>query len=146
MNNQHLTEPELQRAAENEALLDPFQKQHLEQCQNCRVKIENYKTIVTSLIAMETPAFDFDLSAQVMEALQVKKTPYNWMPVFATIFATLLIVITVAVFGDRISTLMQRMPDSVLNLALIPAIVLLLLQLIVIYRDYQRKMNNLINS
>jgi len=146
MNTEHLTEAELQQAAENLAVLDAVQKQHISQCANCRASMENYLAIKEGLVNMESPAFDFDLAAQVMASLPVKKAPYSWIPAFAAGLGALLIAIMVAVFGGRINSLLGAMSASLLYLAIIPAVVLLVMQLIVAYGDHQRKMNNLINS
>ena len=146
MNNEHLTDPEIQRAAEHVSLVDALQQQHLEDCADCQLKIDNYRAIANSLTAMETPAFDFDLAAQVMAALPVKKTPYSSIPAFVAGLGALLIAVMVLVFGSRIYFLLAAMPAPLLYLAIIPAAVLLALQLIVAYRDHQRKMHRLINS
>jgi len=146
MNTQHLNEAELQHAADQPGLLSTMLEQHLSQCINCQIKVENYRAISAGLVNMESQKFDFDLSGLVMAALPEKKTPYRWVPAFAGGFGLLLIAITVALFASRISVLFNSMTSSLLYMIIIPAAVLLAAQLIAIYNEYQRKMNLFINS
>jgi len=146
MNDQHLTEPEIQQAADNPELLCRAQEEHFIQCVNCQLKVDNYRAIAGGLAHMKSSAFDFDLSAQVMAALPPKKVPYSLIPAFAAGLGALLIAVMVVVFGNRINSFLAAMSASLLYLAIIPALVLLVLQLVLTYRDHQRKMNNLINS
>ncbi|WDF57174.1 hypothetical protein [Mucilaginibacter sp. KACC 22063] len=146
MKSGHLNDEELQQAAENPELRSGLIQRHLNQCADCRLKVENYSAIETGLAHTASPAFDFDLAAQVMAALPVRKAPYYWLPTVAGILGGLSIIGAIAVAYNRLSSLWDSLPSPLVYLAVIPALVLLVLQLLITYKDHRRKMDTFLNA
>lgn len=145
MKTVHFTEPELQLFADNPERMGPLHREHLNSCQHCRLSMENYSAISTSLRNMQCPEFSFDLAELVIAGLPVKEKPFAGIPAIAALLGVAVMIIVVIVYGQPLILLFAGMPMSLLYLMLLPAIVLTVLQGMLIVNEYQRKVNLLAN-
>ncbi len=73
MKSNHLTDQEIQEFLFGQSTVDKDINSHIESCEECKIKIVNYKTIAGSIKSINSPSFDFDLSGMVMEKVIAEK-------------------------------------------------------------------------
>jgi len=146
MNTAHLTEAELQLYADDMEAISLNLREHAAHCPHCQVKLENYRLMNSTLKAMPTPAFDFDLAEQVLASIPVKKAPVAWVPLLAAITGVLLVAVMTSGYARQIVALFSALPKVWGYVLIVPALVLLLVQLIASVAEHQRKMHLLLSK
>jgi hypothetical protein len=142
----HLTDTEIQLYVAEPQMIREEIAAHINYCARCRSWADNYTLLFSSLQHTAQPAFNFDLAELVMADLPQKKVPYVWLTAVLGSLGALLILLAIALFGGRLAELFTSLPSSLLWLMVLPALVLVAMQVIVISNDYQRKMSVLVNS
>lgn len=72
----HLTETEIQLYVAERQAISEERKAHVEICTKCQAKAKNYALLFQSIYDAPKPAFDFDLSALVMEQLPQNQSEF----------------------------------------------------------------------
>jgi hypothetical protein len=154
--SQHLNEEQLQQYAEQSAAFTAIENLHLAQCVECQVKAANYRLLFQELTAMPQPAFDFDLEQLVLNALPAaqqteaiktleESKTYTWIPAIAACMGICLVALTIILYAGKLASLFSGLSSTWIWMAIMPAAVLLQLQLVVLTKEYNRKMK-LLNS
>ncbi len=124
--------------------LAPHWSAHMEHCPACRAKAQTYREMAASIAAQPAPAFDFDVSAAVLERLPApRRTAF---PVLYTALAAVLLAggaalylfraDAAAVFSGAASMLTWTMITSLLTV--------LLLQGLDLRKTYVKKMHKIL--
>ncbi len=146
MKNIHLTDLEIQEFLFEESDPDHDISTHLQQCEECRIKVDQYKYIFEAAGKEKKPVFGFNLTELVMEQL-----PYHKVEVSAgksLIYLILLIALPAAgvlifLFYTRFSILLTGISPFFIYLTATGMLSLLLFQSIDVYLQYKKKMNAL---
>lgn len=79
MTSSHLSEPDLQAAAEADALLPMAQVAHLRGCARCQSQVATYQQLFAAAARLPAPAFEFDLAASVLAQLPKAQPASRWV-------------------------------------------------------------------
>lgn len=79
MTGLHLSERDLQKAAESTDLLLPPQVAHLHSCPLCQGRVATYQLLFTATANLPKPLFDFNLAASVLAQLPQAKPTFPWL-------------------------------------------------------------------
>jgi len=74
MVTKHLTDDEVQQYAVDKPNCEKRIAEHIHLCEECRSKVEVYQVLITGTKQLPQPAFDFDLSASILQLLPAQKT------------------------------------------------------------------------
>lgn len=75
----HLSERDLQEAAESAAQLPAPQAAHLRGCGLCQGRVATYQHLFAAAAQLPPPAFDFNLAASVMGHLPRSRPAFPWV-------------------------------------------------------------------
>lgn len=146
MKNIHLTDLEIQVFLFQKLNPDHDISAHLQQCEECRIKVDQYKHIFEAAGKVKKPVFEFNLTELVMEQLPSRKAEVSlWK---SLIYLILLIALPVAgvliyLFYTRLSILLTGVSPFFIFLTSTGMISLLLFQSIDTYMRYKKRMNAL---
>lgn len=152
--SQHLNEEQLQRYAEQYAFLSSAAQLHLTQCAECQLKANNYRILDQELKAMPQLGFGFGFEEMVLNALPAqqqtllkpaleKEKTYKWIPGLAACIGICLIAIAIIQYAGNLVDLFSVLPRTWLWMAIMPAAVILPMQLFALTKEYQRKMKQI---
>jgi len=79
MTNSHLSERDLQAAAEAAYPLSAAPAAHLRGCGLCQGRVATYQQLFAAAAALPPPAFAFDLTASVLAQLPPPRPAFSWM-------------------------------------------------------------------
>lgn len=99
MTSPHLSERDLQEAAEASALLLAPQAAHLRSCRLCQSRVATYQQLFTATAHLPQPAFDFDLAATVLAQLPRAKPSFPWVLNGVTALVLGVVAAFLALFG-----------------------------------------------
>jgi anti-sigma factor RsiW len=107
MTSPHLSEYDLQAAAEAAAALPASQAAHLRGCAQCQSRVATYQQLFIAAAQLPPPAFDFDLTAAVLAQLPSAKPAFAW--VLGGVAALVLGVVAafLALFGGMLAQACQ---------------------------------------
>ncbi|NCU05840.1 MAG: hypothetical protein GXC73_17885 [Chitinophagaceae bacterium] len=144
MNYEHLSDKDLQEYALQKQNCYPGIMEHIQQCISCQIKAEQYSTLFAAMQDLEKPSFDFDLSAEIIPQLQVKKKPVSHSPVYLSIaliaFAFVLVTI---LFGNAFLSLFLSMAPILFALIMTTVSCIAAIIIIDMYKKHKAKMNSL---
>lgn len=143
MSSRHLDDEVLQQLALNKA--GEGDHAHLDQCAECREKMEGYRQLFTAIREQDKPSFDFDLAGTVMAQLPAKRVHQpTKKPILLPVF---LIIVTIAalyfIFRNRLDQLFSDISPIAIAVLITSISSLLLLLLIDMFREYRTKMQQL---
>lgn len=146
MNEQHLSEEQLQLLAAGNPDHDPMATAHLAGCDACRRQVDEYIALFAALKETPAPAFAFDVAALVMPQLPVAapeavagRSNNYLIPVLASVF----LLIPAVVFRAYFVNLIRATPALFVYPMLIIPVLFILFKCSQMYRAYQRKINAL---
>ena len=79
MTSPHLSERDLQEAAEPTPMLPVPQAAHLRGCPLCQGRVATYQHLFAAAARLPPPAFDFDLTATVLAQLPRGRPAFPWV-------------------------------------------------------------------
>jgi len=146
MNQQHLTEEQIQQYASGTPEHGAAIELHLAGCADCGRKVAEYRLLFTSLQEQPAPVFDFDVTALVMPQLP-EATPapvqqragYRWVIVLSLAF----LLVPVFVFHSYLVNLIATPPAVLAWPILLAPVLLIVLKGYSMYRMYCRKIEAL---
>jgi hypothetical protein len=146
MMNDHLTDNEIQQYALDNSDCPINVIDHVEACEECKLKAENYRLLFTGINLQPVPVFDFDLEKSVLAELtrsKRKSLPENLYIYGLVIAGSVLIGVALYFYGNYIADLFAGVaPLSIYLLATTVMAVLIALG-IDMYKGYQKKMRAL---
>lgn len=146
MKNKHISEIEIQEYLYEELNSRTEITEHIQQCEICRMKVEEYKQIFELVKEQEIPAFDFNLADAVMNRLPRKKAELTfgkYIVAFILLITTPSVGIIICLFNTSLSDLLTGITPIIFYLIAITMSALLLFQCFDTYRRYKNKMNAL---
>ena len=107
MTSPHLSERDLQEAAQAAARLPAAQAAHLRGCRLCQGRVATYQHLFAAAAQLPPPAFDFDLAAAVVARLPRARPAFPW--VLGGVAALVLGVVAafLALFGGALVPVFQ---------------------------------------
>jgi hypothetical protein len=154
MSEKHLSDADIQQFVLEKANCSLGIIAHMNQCDVCKKKAEIYKLLFTEIKQVAKPVFDFDLSAAVLSQIVAEKPKFslNSLPGYSTI---LFILAAIAILGSLYKTainlfirkyileVVSGISTMIIYLIIATFLVLIIFQCIVMYKKYQRKIEDL---
>ena len=144
MNDQHLSEEQLQSLAMVPSNPDAGILAHQEACPLCQQQIVAYQQIIGAIKELPAPAFDFNLEAAVLEELQqpayVENNYYRY--IFALIIAGIVIA-TLYIFRQNFLNLSAGISSLFLAISIIACIGIIVFKVIKLYQQYNLQIKKL---
>lgn len=141
MSATHLTETELQQFVVEPELIGKQLMAHVQVCTVCQTKSANYALLINGIQEAAKPAFNFDVSALVLNRLPTPKKSFKWATIIISFFSVTLIAIVGVLFGSAMVTLISGVPGIILTVMTGIALVFVIFQAIEIVREYKRRMD-----
>jgi hypothetical protein len=77
MKNEHITDNEIQQFLFPDSIIDQRIREHVESCNECKSRVDQFKLIFVSVSELKKPQFDFNLTDTIMEVIQGSKHKYS---------------------------------------------------------------------
>lgn len=142
----HLTDAELQQYITEPQTLDSEKTAHALSCAHCAVKAANYQVLFQGIQKEPSPAFEFDLSALIMEQLPKPKKTFPWFAVITSCVSLLMVTFSVGYFWSAMVTLTKGMSGMLPSMAAVAAASVLIFQILETFRSYQQRMRSLLTE
>jgi len=141
MISQHLSEEELQMAANGKHFADAVTTQHIESCALCQEQLELYKLIVSTINEQPKAAFNFSLAETVLQQLPAApaKKSFSLRPFIIAAF----IAIPLYLFRKNFLLLTTGIPDTFLLLSVVACIAIIGINIFKLYHSYQHRLEQL---
>ncbi|GAA4001716.1 hypothetical protein GCM10022408_11260 [Hymenobacter fastidiosus] len=107
MTRLHLSERNLQQAAEFAPLLPAPQAAHLHSCRLCQGRVATYQQLFTAAARLPKPAFDFDLAATVLAQLPRAKPSFPWALSAVAVLVLGVVTAFLTLFGGVLMQIFQ---------------------------------------
>jgi len=142
MTTKHLSEAEIQQFALGIGNCNtPID--HIQSCETCRVKADNYKLIFTEIKLLPKPVFDFNLTDLVMNQLPQpkQKTSFENIVLYITAFVSVLFTgLAIYFFSSFLSNAVTGIAPIVSYLVITTLASLLIFLGIDMFAKYNRQM------
>jgi hypothetical protein len=148
MKNEHITDNEIQQFLFADSVLDQKIIEHVQSCNDCKLRVDQYKTIFEAVRGLEKPAFDFNLAETVIKSIPIKRPQYSIGKILIAICITGIIFIsglTAYFLKIDLGALISGMAPISAYLILTTLVSFLLFQFIDINRQYKKQID-LVNS
>ncbi len=141
----HPSEAELQQFALGKIEDETNIGAHIRLCDECKKTVAHYQLLFSVIAKEEKPAFDFNLSALVLEKIQVPKRKHSMDSlIFYIGFAVIgLLGIACYWYWEFLSDLLINFGSLFMYLLVATAISILIFQALDIYKNYQHKIRSL---
>jgi predicted lipid-binding transport protein (Tim44 family) len=146
MITKHLTDEEIQLFALDKASSEPVIPEHLLLCEECKAKVAAYQSLFTAIKEQQQPAFDFNLSELILLQLpqpKPKPLPENFFVFLLAFMAILLTGVFAYIFRGYLLSLFAGIKDLLIYLIATTVITVLIVLVIDMYKNYQKKMSSL---
>jgi hypothetical protein len=146
MTTAHLTEAELQLYVTEPNVLVAEQRFHVQGCARCQSKAENYVLLFNSIQDAAKPAFDFNLSALVMEQLPAPKRSLPWAALSISILSIAIVAVSLALFWSSAIAVIKSVSIILFAAVATGALVVLFFQALEMLNAHHKQMNVLLRS
>ncbi len=143
MNNSHPSEKEIHDFALDKSVRTTVLIDHIESCARCKAEVETYQYLFSEIKQSPQPAFDFDLSALVIPQLPHTQTGLSadrFIAGFLILFICCLIGIPVILFRQYILNMFSGIPSFFIYAIIISAFIIVVINILDMYRKYQKQM------
>jgi hypothetical protein len=106
----HLSERDLQAAAELSARLSTAQADHLRGCRLCQGQVATYQHLFAVAAQLPPPAFDFNLAASVLGKLPRARPAFPWVLGVVAVLVLGVVVAFLALFGGVLVQAFRGVP------------------------------------
>jgi len=144
MITKHLSDEEIQEYALDRLNTNPKMTEHVELCEECKVKVTAYRMLFTSIKEQPTPAFDFNLSDLIVSKLPKPKPAYlpdNRFVYLLGFIAIILTGILTYIFRGYLLSLFSGITPFLIYLITTSVITILIILVVDMYKNYQKKMS-----
>lgn len=107
MTSSHLTERDLQEAAESFFRLPASQAAHLQGCPVCQGRVKTYQRLFAAAARLPQPIFTFDLTASVLAQLPQAKPAFPWVLVLVALLVLGVLSVFLVFFGRALLPVFQ---------------------------------------
>jgi len=146
MTTTHLTEAELQLYVTDPEVLGAEQQLHVKGCASCQSKAANYALLFKSIQDTAKPAFDFDLSALVIEQLPAPKRAFPWTALLGSMLSIAIVAVSLALFWSSAMAVVKSVSIILLASVATGALVVLVFQGLEMLNAHHKQMNVLLRS
>jgi hypothetical protein len=120
----HLSERDLQEAAESPDRLLAPQAAHLRGCDLCQGRVATYQHLLTAAAQLPPPAFSFDLAASVVAQLPRARPAFPWLLSGVAVLVLSFVGAFMALFGGVLVQAFQGVPAGLgVGLALLTVVI-----------------------
>ncbi|HEX8657121.1 MAG TPA: hypothetical protein VF690_06285 [Hymenobacter sp.] len=113
MTKLHLSERDLQEAAEAPTALPAAQATHLRGCPLCQGRVATYQHLFAAAARMPDPAFGVDLAATVLAQLPKPKPAFPWALTLVAVLMLGLVSAFLALFGSELVPIFQSLSSGI---------------------------------
>ena len=106
----HLSERDLQEAAESPARLPAPEAAHLRGCRLCQGRVATYQHLFAVAAYLPPPAFSFDLASSVLAHLPRSRPAFPWALSVVAVLVLGVVVAFLFLFGGTLVRAFQGMP------------------------------------
>ena len=142
----HLTDAEIQLYVTEPQVLSHQLADHIQGCTICQSKAKNYVLLFNDIKAAAKPAFDFDLSALVMEQLSAPKPAFPWVPIVVSVFSIAIVAVSVIFFWSAMATSIKAVSGVLLTIAVSGALMILIFQVVEMFKEHQKRIAIILNQ
>lgn len=122
--NLHLSERDLQEAAEPLTQLPASQAAHLRGCALCQGRVATYQQLFGAAAQLPPPAFSFDLAASVVAQLPRARPAFPWLLSVVAVLVLSVVVAFMALFSGVLVQAFQGVPAGLgAGLALVAGVI-----------------------
>ena len=143
MTGNHLTELEIQQYVFDKTDCPNQIVEHIESCDGCAARVAGYRLVFTGIKQYPKPVLDFDLEKSVLQILPKPASAFS-PEIFLAYALSIALIIGIAVFGflysDRVVKIFAGILPIAVYLVIITALTVCALQVMDIYKKYQKKM------
>jgi anti-sigma factor RsiW len=107
MTSPHLSEQDLQAAAEASALLPAAQVAHLRGCARCQSQVATYQQLFVAVAQLPAPAFSFDLTTSVLAQLPTARPASRWVLGGVAAIVVGVVALFLVLFGSALAQAFQ---------------------------------------
>ena len=146
MKNKHLTDDEIQQYILQKAKCDIDIVKHIQNCETCKIKAEQYNLLFEGIKQQEKPVFDFNLADLILEQLPQSRYKVSndklffYFIIFISVFS---IFIVFYFFRDSLLSLFKGITPILVALIITTVAALFVFLCIDMYRKYQMQMKTL---
>ena len=146
MNNEHLSEMEIQKFVFDKSDCGKHTIEHMALCDECLAKATDYQLMFSEIKHLPKPVFDFDLSGLVLKKVP-KTQPVGTQNFFFFYFIVAITMGSIGVAGYIFRAYILRLFAGILPtaiyLTLLIFLAILVFQGVEMYKKYQKQMHNL---
>ena len=146
MINEHLSDEEIQEYVLHKMASPEIINDHIEHCESCHAKVENYLLLFAEISHQPEFSFNFDVSDLVMQQLPQSK-PGNVFGNFIIYFLSFIAVSAIAFAGyffrKNIENIFAGISVFFLYIIVIATFIIMIFKSVDMYKKYQRKINML---
>lgn len=142
----HLTETEIQLYVAEPEKTHGAWKAHVQGCAVCRAKADNYVLLFRGIYSEARPAFNFDLSALVLEQLPAPQRTFSWATVMVWVLSLSIAAIAAALFWSPMLGVIKSVSGALLAAAATGAGVILVFQAVEMIKEHQKRMETLLQK
>ena len=146
MINKHVNDDEIQQYVLQKADCDIDIIKHIQSCENCKIKAEQYNLLFEAIKQQEKPAFDFNIADLVIEQLpksRYKVSTDKLFSYFIIFISIIFLSIIFYFFRDSLLTVFKGISPILVALIITTVTCLFVILFIDMYRKYQAQMKAL---
>jgi ABC-type transport system involved in cytochrome bd biosynthesis fused ATPase/permease subunit len=143
MVTKHLTDDEVQQYIADKKQCEQRIVEHVHICEQCKMNVMIYQSLIAGIKQQAQPAFDFDLSASVLKQLPVPqpKAASNKLLTLILIFILVgFLTGTVYYFRSYLANMFEGVAAILIYLIAISAITVIAALIFDMYKKYQKEM------
>jgi len=144
MKNVHLSDFDIQRVAFELSTCTTEIVSHINTCDLCKQKADNYRSISDTIKVQPEPILDFDLSALVLEQLPImskKESAYNYFIYFLMALSALVVTAAILYFKEAIVDLFSNTSAIPTSFIVSTSLLILIALGIDTMRNFNKKIN-----
>lgn len=142
----HLTDEEIQLYVAEPHAISQQMANHIQGCAICQSKAANYVLLFNNIKAAAKPAFDFDLSALVMEQLPAPKRAFPWAAIVVSVFSVAMIAVSAIFFWSAIAASVRAVSGVLLTIAAAGALTILVFQVVEMFKEHQKRIDTILSQ
>jgi hypothetical protein len=146
MINKHVNDDEIQQYVLQKADCDIDIIKHIQSCETCKIKAEQYNLLFEAIKQQEKPAFDFNIADLVIEQLpksRYKVSTDKLFSYFIIFISIIFLSIIFYFFRDSLLSLFKGITPILVALIITTVTCLFVILFIDMYRKYQARMKAL---
>jgi hypothetical protein len=142
----HLTDAEIQLYVAEPQVISQQMANHIQGCLICQSKVANYVLLFNNIKAAEKPAFDFDLSALVMEQLPAPKSAFPWGAIVVSVCSVAIVAVSAIFFWSAMAASVKAASGVLLTIAAAGAFTILFFRVVELFKEHQKRIDTILGQ